>query len=264
MHNTFGKKRVGKTSSLREWKLFLWLQSFLQFSFFYCFKNNFLSEFFVFFLQFLSLNCNVSKSDRGASWCWERETLGQVDVYLHEERRNFGIKTTPANKFPEFKEARRISSFLASFKILRIMECYCSNFQPVFRQSLSFYSISRRLLWEPEVAFPRRQSSDKLMNIFQGDKDLEQTLTTFWRRQLKWGCKSTHEVAKGGRLWCFRGDYNPDSFFGRVGGNYVLFWVKRQVAHSAELALPILGWAQIPIITTMTYFLVLLILDNTL
>ena len=40
-----------------------------------------------------------------------------------------------------------------------------------------------------------------------------------------------------------------------MGGNYVLFWVKRQVAHSAELALPILGWAQIPIITTVTYFL---------
>ena len=157
-------------------------------------KNFGRNSLFFFFNSFLSIAVFL-KSDRGASWCWERETLGQVDVYLHEERRNFGIKTTPANKFPEFKEARRISSFLASFKILRIMECYCSNFQPVFRQSLSFYSISRRLLWEPEVAFPRRQSSDKLMNIFQGDKDLEQTLTTFWRRQLKWGCKSTHEVA---------------------------------------------------------------------
>ena len=62
----------------------------------------------------------------------KRKTLGQVDVYLHEERRNFGIKTTPANKFPEFKEARRISSFLASFKILRIMECYLFQFPACF------------------------------------------------------------------------------------------------------------------------------------
>ena len=60
------------------------------------------------------------------------KTLGQVDVYLHEERRNFGIKTTPANKFPEFMEARRISSFLASFKILRIMECYLFQFPACF------------------------------------------------------------------------------------------------------------------------------------
>ena len=97
-----------------------------------------------------------------------------------------------------FLNSRRQGKFPPFWQVLKSWESWnviCSNFQLVFRQSLSFYSISRRLLWEPEVAFPRRQSSDKLMNIFQGDKDLEQTLTTFWRRQLKWGCKSTHEVA---------------------------------------------------------------------
>ena len=123
------------------------------------------------------------------------KTLGQVDVYLHEERRNFGIKTTPANKFPEFMEEGEFPPFWQVSKSWESWNVICSNFQLVFRQSLSFYSISRRLLWEPEVAFPRRQSLDKLMNIFQGDKDLGQTLTTFWRRQLKEGFKSTHEVA---------------------------------------------------------------------
>ena len=41
----------------------------------------------------------------------KRKTLGQVDVYLHEERRNFGIKTTPANKFPEFMEEGEFPPF---------------------------------------------------------------------------------------------------------------------------------------------------------
>ena len=77
---------------------------------------------FFFFNSFLSIAMFLRVTEEHLD-VEKGKTLGQVDVYLHEERRNFGIKTTPANKFPEFKEARRISSFLASFKILRIMEC---------------------------------------------------------------------------------------------------------------------------------------------
>ena len=89
-----------------------------------------LLEFF-FFNSFLSIAMFLRVTEEHLD-VEKGKTLGQVDVYLHEERRNFGIKTTPANKFPEFKEARRISSFLASFKILRIMECYLFQFPACF------------------------------------------------------------------------------------------------------------------------------------
>ena len=86
---------------------------------------------FFFFNSFLSIAMFLRVTEEHLD-VEKGKTLGQVDVYLHEERRNFGIKTTPANKFPEFKEARRISSFLASFKILRIMECYLFQFPACF------------------------------------------------------------------------------------------------------------------------------------
>ena len=196
----------------------------------------------------------------------KRKTLGQVDVYLHEERRNFGIKTTPANKFPEFKEARRISSFLASFKILRIMECYLFQFPACFPTVfVLLFHISQTPLRARSGISPKTKLG-QLDEYFPGRQRLGTNFDNILKAAIKGGIqKYAWSRFLGGRLWCFRGKgYNSDSVFGRVGRNYVLFWVKRQVAHSAELALPILGWAQIPIITTMTYFLVLVILGITL
>ena len=108
----------------------IFLVSFSMLHFFYCVENNFwLKFFFVYSFLSIAMFLRVTKEHLDVE---KGKTLGQVDVYLHEEGRNFGIKTTPANKFPEFKEARRISSFLASFKILRIMECYLFQFPACF------------------------------------------------------------------------------------------------------------------------------------
>ena len=171
----------------------IFLVSFSMLHFFIASKKCLL-EFFFFFNSFLSIAMFLRVTEEHLDV--EKGRLWDKLMFICTKRE--GTLVLRPLLPTSFLNSRRQGEFPPFWQVSKSWESWnviCSNFQLVFRQSLSFYSISRRLLWEPEVAFPRRQSSDKLMNIFQGDKDLEQTLTTFWRRQLKWGCKSTHEVA---------------------------------------------------------------------
>ena len=145
----------------------------------------------------------------------KRKTLGQVDVYLHEERRNFGIKTTPANKFPEFMEARRISSFLASFKILRIMECYLFQFPACFPTVfVLLFHISQTPLRARSGISPKTKLG-QLDEYFPGRQRLGTNFDNILKAAIKGGIqKYAWSRFLGGRLWCFRGKgYNPDSVF---------------------------------------------------
>ena len=132
------------------------------------------------------------------------KTLGQVDVYLHEERRNFGIKTTPANKFPEFKEARRISSFLASFKILRIMECYLFQFPACFPTVfVLLFHISQTPLRARSGISPKTKLG-QVDEYFPGRQRLGTNFDNILKAAIKVGMqKYAWSRFLGGRLWCF-------------------------------------------------------------